>query len=243
MATTDREFIERSLRWGLTALAIFAVVAFLLFALKSVLTPVAAAFALAYFLDPVIDWFEARRISRRLAILGLLLAFGAALGVALAFGIPAMQREVAQLAQDLPGYLERNADALLPAIESRFGVRVPGTFAELVERVQTGEFEGPIRTIESALAGLLEGLTGTVGALVALLIVPILAYYFLVDFDRLKLRPLELVPPRHHDYLLARRARSTGSCRASCGARSRSAAASRCSTGSASWRSASSSRW
>jgi predicted PurR-regulated permease PerM len=40
----------------------------------------------------------------------------------------------------------------------------------------------------------LRGVTGTVGALVSLLIIPVLAYYLLVEFDRIRVGILTLVP-------------------------------------------------
>jgi len=40
----------------------------------------------------------------------------------------------------------------------------------------------------------LRGITGTAGALVSLLIIPVLAYYLLVEFDHIRLAALDLVP-------------------------------------------------
>jgi len=48
--------------------------------------------------------------------------------------------------------------------------------------------------VRTLLTRLLQAVTGTVGALVSLLIIPVLAYYLLVEFDRIRLALLDLVP-------------------------------------------------
>lgn len=193
-ASTDRAFIERSLRIGIIGAAALAVVMGLLWVLKGALTPFVAALVIAYLLDPLIDRFEARGVARGLAI-GLLLAL---LGIAL-FGvafflIPSMQRDVTALAQNLPATLEDGLLSLAPRLQEQFGITLPRSIQDALERVRTGELQIPLEAIRSLLERVLRGVTGTVGALVSLLIIPVLAYYLLVEFDRIRLAVLDLVP-------------------------------------------------
>lgn len=202
MPSDDRIFIERSVRVAIVAAIVVAVGFSLLYVLKAALTPLAAAFVLAYLFDPLIDRFEERRMKRGAAILLVLAVIGVG-GVALLAGIlPRVVAELAVLAQELPGYLERTLDVLIPRFEVTTGIRVPTTVAELAERIRSGELRLPLEAIRNLLQQGLTFLTGTVAGVIGLLIVPILAYYALVDFDRLKARALDLVPPRHRDYVV-----------------------------------------
>ena len=60
----------------------------------------------------------------------------------------------------------------------------------------SGSATSPRRTLSIA-SWIVRGVTGTVGALVSLLIIPVLAYYLLVEFDRIRLALLDLVPRAH----------------------------------------------
>ena len=190
----DRAFIERSVRLAIIAATVIGAVLGALWLLKGALTPLALALVVAYLFDPLIDRFEERGISRGAAIFGLLLVVGAALfGVAFVL-IPAMQRDVAALSERLPGYLERGVSALGPRLETEFGFRLPRSIHDAIEGLRSGELQVPLDAVRGLLERVLRGITGTVGALVSLLIVPVLSYYLLVEFDRIRLGVLDLVP-------------------------------------------------
>jgi len=193
----DRAFIERSARIAIIGAAALGVAVAVLWVLKGALTPLVAALVIAYLFDPLIDRFEARGFSRGAAI-GLLLAVvGATLfGVAFVL-IPALQRELAALSERLPGDLERALSTLGPRIERDLGIALPRTIHDAIESVRHGDVALPLDAVRGLLEQLLRGVTGTVGALVSLLIIPVLAYYLLVEFDRIRLALLDLVPRAH----------------------------------------------
>jgi predicted PurR-regulated permease PerM len=198
----DRDFVVRAARLGIVAGAVAATGLGLLWVLKAALTPLAAAFVIAYLLDPLIDRFEARRVRRPLAIFLLLGLLGGGLAAIVLVVVPRLQREVAALAERLPDYLDHLVTVVIPAFEQRFGLTLPHTLEDVVAAVRGGEIPLPLEAIRDLLARSLGYVTGTVSALVALLVIPILAYYLLVEFDPLKRRLLEWAPPRHRPYLL-----------------------------------------
>src|SRR5262249_10593635 len=179
----------------------------LLWLLKGALTPLATALLIAYLFDPLIDRFEARGISRRAAIGILLLGVGGALFATAFVLIPAMQRDVASLSERLPGYLERGLAALGPRLEQDFGIRLPRSIHDAIESVRSGELQVPLDAVRGLLERVVRGITGTVGALVSLLIIPVLAYYLLVEFDRIRLGILDLVPLAYQPRVAAEAAR------------------------------------
>jgi predicted PurR-regulated permease PerM len=203
--SSDREFIERGLRWGMIGIGVVATILALLWLLKSALTPFAIAFALAYLFDPVIDRFEARRVGRRLAIF-LLLGLAGALCFAFAFlVVPRMQREVAALSEALPGYVDAVLLQLAPALERLLGFEMPHSVREGLEALRSGRFELPLEAARELLGRAVSTVTGTLGALVGLIVVPVIAYYLLAEFDEIKRWILAMVPEAHRT-AVARRA-------------------------------------
>lgn len=84
--------------------------------LSPVIWPLAIAGVISYLLDPLVDWFERRGLSRVKAVLSVfgiaLLIFGAALGAI----VPPLVTEMQQLAEKIPDYtakLERRIEHFL----------------------------------------------------------------------------------------------------------------------------------
>ncbi len=202
MPSEDRIFIDRWIRIGITlAIAIVALLT-VLYLLKAALTPLLAAFVIAYLFDPLIDRFEAQRLKRGAAVLLVVGVIGGGLALVLAVVLPRLIAELAVLARELPGYLERALEVGVPRFETLTGVTVPQSVEEFSARLQSGELTLPFDALRSVFEQTLGFLTGTVSGVVALLIIPILAYYALVEFDTLKAGALTLVPPRHRAYVI-----------------------------------------
>jgi predicted PurR-regulated permease PerM len=201
--TSDRAFIERATRVAIVVALVVGVAFGLLWLLKGALTPLVTAAVIAYLFDPLIDRFEARRIPRRVAILLLLVAsVGVLLGVAFVL-VPAIQSELVSASERLPGYLEQTLAALGPRIEQTFGIAMPHSAQELVASLREGDLAISAASVRELLGRLVRGVTGTVGALVWLLIIPVLAYYLLVEFDRIRFALLDLVPRAYQAKVVA----------------------------------------
>jgi len=190
----DRAFIQRAVRLAIIGAVTVGAVLALLWLLAGALTPLVAAFVLAYLFDPLIDRFEARGIGRRVAIF-LLLGLAAVVLFAFAFLVlPRLQHEVVALSGSLPGYLERGLDRAAPRIESWFGYTIPRSFQEGVERLNSGGFQLVLASAQGMLERSFRVVTGTVGTLVGLLVIPVIAYYLLAEFDQIKRAILGWVP-------------------------------------------------
>ena len=199
-ATQDRAFVTRAARIGIIGAIGAAAVFALLYVLKAALTPLAAAFLIAYLVDPLIDRLAALGLGRRLAILLVLAPLGLLFFGFLLLVVPNLAREVAELAQRMPGYLERLATDLLPALESRLGLDLPDTLGAVMGQLRG--LEGELLTqLGNLLKTSVATLTGTVSALVGLVVIPVLAYYLLVKFDDLLELAEAWIPPRYRDYV------------------------------------------
>ncbi len=196
---SDRAFIQRSVRRAIIAVVVVVTTLALLWLLKSALTPLVAAFTLAYLLDPVIDWFEQRRVPRSAGICLLLgLWFVAMLGLGLVV-VPRLSSEVATIAEHMPGYVDQAIASFGPRLETWFGLELPGSIREGIDEFRARGFELPVEPIRQVLEGLLASVTGTLGSIVGLLVIPVIAYYALVEFDRIKVWFLELVPAAYRE--------------------------------------------
>ena len=168
-----------SRRWQLLAIA--AVIAYLVYLLAPVLMPFAIAAMLAYLGDPLADRLERLGAGRTLAVtivfvLLLLVTVGALLLL-----IPLISRQVDNLIQNLPRYGEWIRDTALPWLQARLRLD-PHMFdtGRLVDAVKEH-----IGSIGSVLGKLSRSGVGVLMWMTNLVLVPVVAFYLLRDWDRL----------------------------------------------------------
>ena len=195
----DRDFIARSIRQGIMIAVATVVALALLWLLKSALTPLAVAFVFAYLLDPLIDQFEARGIPRRVAILFLVALSGVLAVVTAVFLVPKLLQEIAHLAVKLPGYLDSTLAAISPRFESWFGIAMPSSIREGLESLKSSGVSLPLEALRQLIERTIQGITGTLGSLIGLLVNPVITYYALLEFDNIKVWFLKLVPVEYQE--------------------------------------------
>lgn len=200
-AQADRDFVARAARWVIVGAAVASALFAVLFVLKAALTPLAAAFVIAYLLDPLIDRLERIGVRRRLGILLVLMLVGALVLATLLVAIPRLVREIGALAERMPVYLERLITVVVPQLETRFGVELPDTLEELLGGLRGLELSA-LGAVRDVLLGALSTATGTVSVLIGLLVIPILAYYLLVEFDQVLRRVGGWIPRPQRDYVI-----------------------------------------
>ncbi len=193
----DRVFIQRALRIAIIGFATAGAVLALLWLLAGALTPLAAAFVIAYLFDPLIDRFETRGIGRRAAIFLLLGIAGLAIFAFAFFIVPRMQHEIVTLSASLPGYLDSALERAAPKVQSWFGYAIPRSLEEGIASLNSGSLQVVLDGARGMLERSLRVVTGTVGTLVGLLVIPVIAYYLLAEFDEIKRAILRLVPRAH----------------------------------------------
>jgi predicted PurR-regulated permease PerM len=188
----DRAALRRQIFFWLLALAV--AIAFLM-VFRSILLPFIAGMALAYFLDPVADWFERRGFSRLMATLAILITFIALFAISLIVVIPILVTQAADLGGRIPGYITQLQSLLMS--ESNL---LPGWVSD-----QLGQ-------IKDSFAALLKEGAGLVGTIfqqiwnsgMALLdiaalfvVTPVVAFYLLLDWDNMVAKVDKWVPRDH----------------------------------------------
>ena len=107
---------------------------YLLYALRSVLTPLFLAFGIAYMLDPVIDRFETWKVPRPAGIAIVLVGLLGVVAAFIALVLPVVASDVATVASELPGKISALITSADPWL-SAHGIKVPHTTTEWMERL------------------------------------------------------------------------------------------------------------
>lgn len=186
--------LRRQLGYWLAALVIAAL---LLYLLRGILLPFAAGIAVAYFLDPVADRFEAWRVPRGLAAALVLVVFFLLVVLAALLMVPVLEGQIFGLAEHLPGYVAHLRDNALPSVVELLQSLGVDYQIDDVRNAMGGVAADAVGFIGRLLKGLWEGGLAIVNILSLLFITPIVAFYLLRDWDRMTAK-LDTWLPRQH---------------------------------------------
>ena len=196
--------LERGERWGdamtrRRQLAVWGAVALgvllFLYVFSDILPPFIFGAAIAYFCDPVADWLEKHGLSRLLATVVVMILAVLLFALFLVAVLPLLLEQFSALMRNLPAYL----DLLRSRIEHLLGQIGQVAAVETTPAKPAGE---QLREAAQGLGGrLLRGIwSGSVAflsALAVLVVTPVVAFYLLLDWDRLVAKVDDLIPRRH----------------------------------------------
>ncbi|MDQ2696183.1 MAG: AI-2E family transporter [Pseudomonadota bacterium] len=175
-------------------LAIVVVFGLLLYLLAPVLTPFLVAALLAYLGDPLADWLEAHRFSRTLAVVTVFTGITFALLLLILILIPLLEQQVGVLLKQLPVYIDFLQIRVLPWLQTTLGLD-PALFDLTTLRQELTESLG---RIGGMVANLVRSFTHSsavvLGWLANLVLIPVLTFYLLRDWDIMVARIRDLLP-------------------------------------------------
>jgi predicted PurR-regulated permease PerM len=179
------------LRWALIIIFIaFAWIA--LSYVAKVLAPVLAALGIAYLLNPVLERMVQAGMSRAVGAGLLLVGFLALIIGAIAAAIPAIASQVTDFAHDLPRLIAN----LQTWLHDNFGVELPSDWKQYMTKENVEKTLGAAGPISMLATAALGGVFSFVGAIAEFLLVPVFAFYFLVDWPNMLRRSEHMIPPR-----------------------------------------------
>lgn len=194
--TPTEVYIERArkqiLFWGFTLVFTIG----LLFLFRSILLPFVAGMALAYFLDPVADRLEKIGMSRIAATSLILIVFILLFIIGLVIILPILAKQISDFITRLPEYLQ-TLQTLFSSIDTialagRFGID-PDTFQE--------NFSSVLEQGAGFLKGLVQSIWSSGKAIIdiasVLIITPVVAFYMLLDWDKMVKRIDDTIPRDH----------------------------------------------
>lgn len=172
------------------ALAFLLVTGGLLYLLGPILTPFLAGALLAYIFDPLVDRLEARRIPRAAGTVIVILLAGLVLSALLLVALPLFQGQFVELSHRIPAALDLLQTRFLPWLQQTFGSAVQFDLATL----KTWLTEQATQNGAAWLPTLQTGALAVVGVLANLLLIPVVMFYLLKDWDIMVGRVAALTP-------------------------------------------------
>lgn len=180
---------SRNLAW----LMIAAVVATLLYLLGPILTPFFLAAIFAYIGQPLVLRMS-RHMPRPLAVILALLLEGLVVAIMVFTVLPLLLRELSMAIEKLPDLLDRLNTTLAPWITLKTGF-----FVNLDPDFLKDQLGDMLKTTEGLAGKLLNSLRlgglGLVGLLANVVLVPVVQFYLMRDWEEMQHRIAHLIPP------------------------------------------------
>jgi len=196
---TIQTHMTESNRWFfLAGLLIAAGVVYLL---SPVLTPFLIATFLAYMGDPLVDQLD-KKVSRGLSVL-IVFSLLSTVVLALTFIIlPMVERQLINFVRAIPNYIDWFQNTIVPWFMANLGVSDIGLDLESIK--------AQVKEHWSKAGGVAAGFISTVsksglaivGWAVNIVLIPVLTFYMLRDWDILVARIRELIPRRYESNLV-----------------------------------------
>ncbi|MFV0384852.1 AI-2E family transporter [Paracoccus sp. (in: a-proteobacteria)] len=180
--------IQKQLRWWGIAAVLLGVTMWLL---GSAILPFILGAGIAYLLDPIADRLERAGLSRTMAV--VIITGGAVLifALVLLLIVPVLARQATALILTAPEMIDKGQTFLT----TRFPDLLP---ADSTLRTALADLGQKLADQWGRLASTLMGsVRGAVGVIALLVIVPVVAFYLLLDWDHMVARIDDLLPRQH----------------------------------------------
>jgi predicted PurR-regulated permease PerM len=185
--------LKRQVTFWVIVLAVFIV---FLYLFSSILLPFIAGMSVAYFLDPVADRLEKLGLSRFMATIVILVAFVLVFASALTIFIPIIINQFNDFLRHIPGYVEQF---------QQFITHTQTTMLPDWIRSQLGAIKDNFSSILSDGLSFVGGLFAQIWSsgkalvnIISLMVVtPVVAFYILLDWDRM-IAKVDAWVPRDH---------------------------------------------
>ena len=184
----------RRLQWALCALA----VGWLVWLLAPVLTPFVLAALLGWLGDPLVDRIEQSCRSRNAAVVMVFSVMAALVLLALLLLLPLLQRQVVTLVASLPGYRDWLVGTGLPWLEHKTGLQLVGWLdPQRLIALMRAHWEQAGGTAATLLGYLSRSGFALLAWIANIVLLPVLTFFFLRDWDLIVERVAALVPRDH----------------------------------------------
>ncbi|MGC9368292.1 MAG: AI-2E family transporter [Paracoccaceae bacterium] len=173
--------------WSIAAAAFFA----LLWLLSGVMLPFVLGMAVAYFLDPVADWLEEHGFSRTWATVTITAVAGLVFTLAALLVVPALVDQAAALVNVAPKLFSQLQAFLTERFPSLIdeGSTLRKSLLAVGDTIQSKGGELVNAIVSSAM--------NVINLALLVVLVPVITFYLLMDWDRMVSRIDELLPRDH----------------------------------------------
>ena len=184
----------RRLQWTAVGMGAF----WLLWLLAPILTPFAVAALLGWLGDPLVDRLQLVGRSRNTAVIIVFSLMALLLVLVLVILVPLIESQISTLIESLPRYRLWFTGVAIPWVEARTGMQIATwlDLGHLVELVRSNwERAGGVAT--TVLGYVSRSGFALIGMLTSIVLVPVITFFFLRDWDLLVGRVASMVPRTH----------------------------------------------
>ncbi|HNW92339.1 MAG TPA: AI-2E family transporter [bacterium] len=201
--------------WLIGILLFLTLTSWLVYTLRTVLTPFLLAFLMAYILNPVIKFGVRRKLSRDFCVALLMLLLVLTVVVAGVVLVPVLVHQVTSLAAAIPNLGDQSAAAVarvqaflnaLPAVQRFYpnGITLQAPdLAGMITAPAAGATSTVVGVATDWSLGLFSGISTVLMLLFATGLFIISTIYLLRDYERLVARARELLPRRQEEICIA----------------------------------------
>jgi predicted PurR-regulated permease PerM len=189
--------MSESRNWFILVLVI--VMGWLIYALAPVITPFVISAGLAFLGDPLVDRLERVRfirwkISRTVAVVLVFLLISALLLLVLFFLLPLFRGQVERLVENAPAMFEWLAGTAVPWLQQNLGLAVFELDAESLAEALKAYWKEASTALLGVLGTVSRGGQAVLNWLMNLVLVPVVTFYVLRDWDALVEGVRTLIP-------------------------------------------------
>ncbi|MEK1853327.1 MAG: AI-2E family transporter [Phyllobacterium sp.] len=175
---------------AMTFLALF------LYIFSSILLPFVAGLVLAYFLDPVADRLERLGLSRLLATIVILVLFIVTFALLLVILVPVLASQMSDFIARLPSYVARLQE-LIANRDSQWLKDFIGVDASVIRNSLDSLLQQGAGFLTTLLQSIWSSGKTLIDVVALFVVTPVVAFYMLLDWDRMVSKVDNLVPREH----------------------------------------------
>ncbi|MCC8997132.1 MAG: AI-2E family transporter [Nitrosomonas sp.] len=170
----------------------------LVYLLSPILTPFLLAAVIAYICNPIVTCLENHKIPRALGTILVMVLLTGLLASLILIMVPLIEKEIRQLSNKIPIYIDIIKTHVIPLIETRLDVNLQLDLNALKQAI-TDHWRSAGGFAARILPSLTVGGMAIVEFMVNLLLVPVVLFYMLRDWDQLVKLIDEMIPRYWHD--------------------------------------------
>ena len=189
LATSVR---RQAVFWTLATLCL----SLFLYMFSSILLPFVAGMVLAYFLDPVADRLQRLGLSRLLATIVILVLFIVTFALLLIILVPVLASQMSDFIARLPSYVARLQE-LIANRDSQWLKDFIGVDASVIRNSLDSLLQQGAGFLTTLLQSIWSSGKTLVDVVALFVVTPVVAFYMLLDWDRMVTKVDSLVPREH----------------------------------------------
>lgn len=172
----------------------------LLYLLSPILTPFLLAAVIAYICNPMVTRMARSNIPRTAGTILVMLLSLVAFGALILIMVPLFEKEASRLLDKMPAFLDMLRNHVIPWLESRLNISLEPDMEALKEAVSE-HWQSAGGVAAKILPSLTSGGMAIVEFLVNLLLVPVVLFYMLRDWEVLIKQIDEMIPRYWHEQM------------------------------------------